>query len=204
MGALSCCECKTCRCWRRRRLRAVVRAVMLSDCCAGAPCRDMGSCAGRIMWPSRDRALLTARAGCWERLESSWLRLVRDWVSACVWDGGVATGCVEGWCDAGGSAERVCEGGDDAAASAGEGAWGSWKEKLRAGGQAGARRRRRWLHWNLHWNRRREMLQFFCRRLPRPLFSEPLLALIFCPGGSAGGKLTFQKNSFFAGGSGHG
>ena len=40
-----------------------------------------------------------------------------------MWDGGVATGCVEGWCDAGGSAERVCEGGD-AAASAGEGAWG--------------------------------------------------------------------------------
>ena len=114
-----------------------VRAVMLSDCHAGAPCRDMGSWAGRIMWPSRDRALLTARAGCWERLESSWLRLVRDWVSACVWDGGVATGCVEGWCDAGGSAERVCEGGGgDAAASAGEGVWGSWKEEA-ASGRAG-------------------------------------------------------------------
>ena len=46
MGALSCCACKT---WRRWRLRAVVRAVMLSDCCAGAPCRDMGSCAGRLV-----------------------------------------------------------------------------------------------------------------------------------------------------------
>ena len=37
LGALSCCACKT---WRRWRLRAVVRAVMLSDCCAGGPCRD--------------------------------------------------------------------------------------------------------------------------------------------------------------------
>ena len=49
------------RCWRLWRLRAVVRAVMLSDCCAGAPCRDMGSWVGRIMWPSRDRALLWLR-----------------------------------------------------------------------------------------------------------------------------------------------
>ena len=36
LGALSCCACKT---WRRWRLRAVVRAVMLSECCAGS-CRD--------------------------------------------------------------------------------------------------------------------------------------------------------------------
>ena len=70
LGALSCCACKT---WRRWRLRAVVRAVMLSDCCAGAPCRDMGSWA-RIMWPCRDRALLTARAGGWERLNPTWLK----------------------------------------------------------------------------------------------------------------------------------
>ena len=136
LGALSCCECKTSSVLASLASAVCcVRAVMLSNCCAGAPCRDMGSWARRIMWPCRDRALLWLR-GWWERLKSSWLRLVRDWVSACVWDGGVATGCVEGWCDAGGSAERVCEGGDDAAASAGEGVWGSWKEEA-ASGRAG-------------------------------------------------------------------
>ena len=44
---------------------------------------------------------------------------------------------------------------------------------------------------------------FFAEISTTLLFSEPLLALIFCPGGSAGGKLTFPKKSF-AGGSGHG
>ena len=60
----SCCLCKDLVGARHLHAVCSVRAVVLSDCCAGTRRAMGGSWAGRIMWPSRDRALLTAR-GWW-------------------------------------------------------------------------------------------------------------------------------------------
>ena len=183
LGALSCCACKT---WRRWRLRAVVRAVMLSDCCAGAPCRDMGSWAGRI--------LLTARAGGWERLESD---VAQDSFATgfrrCAWDGwwcglGVELGCRR-------SAACVCERGD-AAAGGKSGRWGACRGESGEGcvGTT-AREPAGWCAATL----RTYTLVAYTSADVRDFFLGFCVRTTFCSGGSAGGKSRFSKFSFSSG-----